>query len=437
MAPPPSVPRSSSSSSNSKQTEWVATVRSGVIILLWAMVSWQLVMSLRQAGEESSAQQQRVLHLDAPLISSAAAAGHSLASGTGTIIDTTNVTMSLRNQNYDTSNNSTTTASYYDDRKQPADYRYTTTSTTSRSSSQKVDQAVLVIASVPYDIRHATALWTQLECFAAGIDVVVLAVPLGGRAIVEPIRQRAMQVLGISTIHIYEFVNNRYDVGLWCDALSALGYNDNNNNNNIHHQQQQNTPFARTLLLNDSVFAIRHFSGILESLRDEKDKHLVGLSYSNKQGYWLESVFRGFSPSGIQLFMNHSCHCGPDHPSFGRRLSTRKQKRAIVDYHEIGLIRSFTNNQNNNHTNTTTTMGLFSSDPPNDWRNKRTWVQHEELWRKLKDEQKFPAAKVNQAYSITAHNTSTCSTQLHPTLLQNLNYSSLMLVNLAGGGKKG
>jgi hypothetical protein len=409
------------------------------LLFFWSVVSLQLVS--RQA--EPSAQLRVIV--DAP-----PSKGHSLAPGAGTI--DTIVNTSLRNNDKNTSKNSSansttatnttgTTASYYDDRKQPPHHTTSTTSrtTSSSSSSQKVDRAVLVIASVPYDSLHTAALWTQLECFTAGIDVVVLAVPLGGRAM-ESIRQRAMQVLGIPT-HIYEFVNDRYDVGLWCDALSALGYNNNHSNNsndynsndsNHHHQQQQqqNTPFARTLLLNDSVFAIRHFSGILESLRDEKDKHLVGLSYSNTEGFWLESVFRGFSPRGIQLFMNHSCHCGPDHPSFGRELaSTRKQKRAIVDYHEIGLIRSFTNNQNNNHTNTTTTMGLFSSDPPNDWRNKRTWVQHEELWRMLKDEQNFPAAKVNQAYSITAHNASTCSSQLDQTLLQNLNYSLLEITN--------
>jgi hypothetical protein len=427
MAPPPVSPRSSSSSSSSsKQPEWVATVRSGVIILLWAMVSWQLVMS-RQAGEEESAQQQRVLNLDAPPISAAAAATTRLRNNDQNTTSKTNSSAIIST----TATNTTTTSTA----RQPPDYTTstmtTTTSTTSSSSNQKVDQAVLVIASVPYDIRHATALWTQLECFTAGIDVVVLAVPLGGRAIVEPIRQRAMHVLGISTIHIYEFANDRYDVGLWCDALSALGYNDNNTNNNSHHHQQlqQNPPFARTLLLNDSVFAIRHFSGILESLRDEQDKHLVGLSYSNTAGFWLESVFRGFSPRGIQLFMNHSCHCGPDHPSFGRQfLSKQKQKRAIVEYHEIGLIRPFDNKNNNQSTTNTTTMGLFSSDPPKDWRNQKTWVQHEEWWTRLKDEQKFPAAKVNQRYSLTAHNISTCSSQLDPTLLPNLNYSSLMLV---------
>jgi hypothetical protein len=390
------------------------------------MVSWQLLMS-RQAGEEESAQQQRIIHLDAP---------HPISSAGTRIDDTTIVTRILRNNKNSnnsstiSSTNTTTTTSYYDDRNQLPDYTTlittsTTSSSDSSSNSQKADQAVLVIASVPYDIHHATALWTQLECFTAGIDVVVLAVPTGGRMIVEPIRQRAMRLLGISTIHIYEFVNDRYDVGLWCDALSTLGYNTNNkndNNSDNHQQQQPNTlPFARTLLLNDSVFAIRHFSGILEALRDEPDKHFVGLSYSNTAGFWLESVFRGFSPRGIQLFRNHSCHRGPDHPSFGRQFkSKQKQKRAIVEYHEIGLIRQF-----DHHTNTT--MGLFSSDPPNDWRNKKTWVQHEEWWRILKDEQKFPAAKVNQRYSITAHQTSTCSSQLDSMFLQNLNYSSLLV----------
>ena len=160
-------------------------------------------------------------------------------------------------------------------------------------------------------------------------------------------------------------------------------------------QTKKKIPFGNTLLLNDSVFALRHFNGILEELQDT-DYRVVGLSSSLSEGYWLESIFRGFSYKGIQTFMNHSC-VPVTHKSFGPKLTSAvKKKRKIVHYHEILLAYRFAPDKR---------TALYSADPPPNWWPEKdqnvTWVQNEKLWRTLKDQQRFPVAKVNQDYAVT------------------------------------
>ena len=272
------------------------------------------------------------------------------------------------------------------------------------------DSSVLVIATVPYDEDHVRALWSQLECFTDGIDVVVLSAPLGSEAIMEPFRDQVLRVLlHLNDVTVHYFRNDRYDVGLWCDALSALGYSNTTDS----------VPFNNTLLLNDSVFAMRRFGGILDTLRTHRDKQMVGLSYSFTHGYWIESVFRGFARGGILPFMAHSCSRGPSDRSFGPRyLAQYKKKRAIVTHHEIPLARQYPTNS---------TMGLFPSDPPGDWPEKyklgqiSTWVQNESLWRYLKDELFFPVAKVNQDYA-RACGDSVCTSRLTNSFLGSIDF---------------
>lgn len=215
---------------------------------------------------------------------------------------------------------------------------------------------------------------------------MIISAPKGSEAVVEPTLAEANKRLRLDITANY-FKNDHYDVGLWCDALIKAGYVSGNNNTTVPH-----TPFENTILLNDSIFAIRHFNGILEELQDT-GKHLVGLSYSNLSSFWLESVFQGFSIEGIETFLRHSCK-SVDHLSFGSTLKSRaRKKRAIVEYHEIKLASQYPPN---------TTMGLYFSDEPENWapRRNKTWVQIEKLWRFLKDEQQFPVTKVNQPYAV-------------------------------------
>lgn len=150
--------------------------------------------------------------------------------------------------------------------------------------------------------------------------------------------------------------NDRYDVGLWCEALSEAGYNYNNSSNSTSTPMSNSTAqprFEYVILLNDSVFAVRHYSeynGVLQALQDENfnnnhtetQTHVVGLSSSNVGGYWLESVHRGFTKVGTNTFMGHSCVHDANHQSFGSHLNAPwRKKRAIVDHHEIGLVHKF------------------------------------------------------------------------------------------------
>jgi hypothetical protein len=198
-------------------------------------------------------------------------------------------------------------------------------------SKAKESGQLMIIASVPYDERHVAAIWSQLECFTAGIDKLVLSVPHGSQHIAEPLVLAAQERLGLE-VAIQYFPNTRYDVGLWCDALLELGYNNSTQ-----------VPFENTILLNDSVFALHHFNGVLEALQDDKSKQLVSLSYSYNGGsYWLESVLRGFSREGISGFLDYSCQHDANHSSFGSHFHLAwKRKREIVAYHEMGLARQY------------------------------------------------------------------------------------------------
>jgi hypothetical protein len=268
-----------------------------------------------------------------------------------------------------------------------------------------VPETLMIIASVPYDERHVAAVWSQLECFTEGIDKLVLSVPHETKQISEQLVQAAKERLGLD-VDVHYFTNNRYDTGLWCDALLEEGYNNKNNNTN-------GVPFENTILLNDSVFALRQFNGILQALQADKERQLqfVSLSHSHKYHYWLESVFRGFSRQGIATFVNYSCQLEANHSSF-------QKKTAIVLYHEMGLVTQYPPN---------TTVGLYESDPPTSWPMQTTWVINKRLWKWLKDEHNFPVAKMNQAYAIPSLSdpiASTCTSKMDPSFLKSLNFSS-------------
>lgn len=171
------------------------------------------------------------------------------------------------------------------------------------------------------------------------------------------------------TIEANFYDNNRYDVGLWCDAVQGL-----------------KERFAEFVLLNDSIFALRSYDGMLETRRSNRTLLAVSLMYNarnkqnkqNKTGIWTESFFRGFNSKGLDLFMDHSC-VPSDHRSFGR-------KRSIVKYHEIGLSYSqFSEEQ---------VKGVYDGDPSKIV-GQPMWSARPTHWREiLLTVQNFPAAKV-------------------------------------------
>ncbi len=119
----------------------------------------------------------------------------------------------------------------------------------------------LIIATVPYDHYHAKALWSHLECLTENINHVVIAAPDAdwSRSIVDAIVTKFQAALSnqnkdrsISKTIIIEadyFVNDRYDVGLWCDALKS----------NYRYRRNTVPRNQATFLVNDSAFSVRKY----------------------------------------------------------------------------------------------------------------------------------------------------------------------------------
>lgn len=252
------------------------------------------------------------------------------------------------------------------------------------------NSSVLVLAAVPRDAKHLAALWTIMECLTVGFDLVLISSPLESRPVMELFVQKVREQDLHPNIQTMYAENDRYDVGLWCDALEYLTLNE----------------YKYFVLLNDSVFAMRRFRAILDFLQSDRF-HLVGFSYSHLGGYWVESFFRGFSLDGVQRFRQHSCFATPLDSSY-------QSKRRIVNYHEIQLTTLFEPNER---------TGLFSADVPElypterGWRNK-TWVDSDNIryWREiLVNKHRFPVGKVKmpKMFNLTSSIHGLCMKKNH------------------------
>ncbi|KAK1740480.1 hypothetical protein QTG54_008575 [Skeletonema marinoi] len=188
--------------------------------------------------------------------------------------------------------------------------------------SVQVD-TTLIIATVPHDRDHAKALWSHLECLTEKIDRVVVAAPDvdWSRNIVEAIitnfkLQAAINQISVPIIEPAYFDNNRYDVGLWCDALTHYGFspidesesafsriNYNNLTDRIvgatkqEHVGHQSSNISRLVTEEHPATSLK-----LLSLNGRLGRSPPGSKYN-----WVESVYRGFTPQGLMTFMKHSC----------------------------------------------------------------------------------------------------------------------------------
>ena len=281
---------------------------------------------------------------------------------------------------------------------------------TSKTASPAISRGrknLLIIATVPKDARHVAALWSELECFTADIDKIVLSAPDWSKSVMDPLVAQARSILQLNVEALY-FTNDRYDVGLWCDALFHQGFFDSN-------------PYDYVILLNDSVFALRPFTRI----QDEIFQHnysLVGLSYSQLNHYWLESIYRAFTADAVRIYMNHSC-VPATHPSFCRNETDYQVwKRCIVEYHEIAIAGLYPR-QN--------ILGLYSSDPkrrPQNISEIRTWVNNKRLWHNLYKGHSFPLAKVNPPHFVPQLDhelIANCTKQMDLKFIQKLDYAKL------------
>ena len=267
---------------------------------------------------------------------------------------------------------------------------------------------LLIIASVPYDERHAAAIWSQLECLTIGIDKVVISAPMWSKPVVEAILSAAREALALDIEAAY-FVNDRYDVGLWCDALKWEGYSASGDKG----------PYEHIFLINDSVFTVRNSTHLVSKIESGRFS-LVGMTYSKNPGYWLESVYRAFTPTGIATYMNHSCvpathesFC-PDEPD------AQVRKRCIVDYHEIAIAGLYPRKN---------ITGIFSADPDDEkGEGVLTWVRNRKPWNRLVKFQGFPLAKVSPKHFIPEldyYLLRACTRTMNRTLVEGLDYESI------------
>jgi hypothetical protein len=193
-----------------------------------------------------------------------------------------------------------------------------------------------------------------------------------------------------SKIEVQNHWNDRYDAGLWCDALTIEG-------NATHKRSSVLRPhllseYDQFFLINDSVIAVEPFNEVLDAL-ERKNADLVSLNYwgDKKDGvvngtYWVESPVRAFSKKGMQVYSNHVCNLGTlrwkaDCPHLkNSRYKHNRDKRCIVEKTEIDVAKYFPQDK---------VFGLYSGDDGTDnhWSNNFTY------WNNLRNEQSFPAMK--------------------------------------------
>lgn len=254
---------------------------------------------------------------------------------------------------------------------------------------------LLIIAAVPRDETHLLTLWSELECFAESVDHVLISAPMWGQVYIEHIILLAKKYIphfinGKVTMEGKYFVNNRYDVGLWCDAYESL---------------DSYGTYDEYGLINDSVYALRKFSAVFDNL-EHKNVSLSSLSHSysakwnidfGPQYYWVESVYRAFDRNGIQIFNDHSC-VPEDNPKFCPE--EENNKACIINNFEHDLANEYACDK---------VAGVYPADSvgalvPEDMR-VATWIKNIGYWRMLVDHMGFPVAKANEREQVAIQST--------------------------------
>lgn len=221
------------------------------------------------------------------------------------------------------------------------------------------NKTVAIIGIVPDNKERLSALWSQLECYFGNekYDEVIVSAPKWARddGIIEPFLSAAEENIphfksGSVSLKIKYYENDRYDVGLWCDALL--------DENNDALSEGKNF-----VLSNDSIMAVEQFTAIIDTLK-ERNLSMTSLNYSNLDKYWLESALRAFSKDGIVKYIDYACKGAP----MRDRCSGSGFKRCITENYEIAIVDLFEKKE---------VWGLFPSDVPRDMIQRRgspqTW----------------------------------------------------------------
>ncbi len=225
----------------------------------------------------------------------------------------------------------------------------------------KKDKAVMIIAAVPFRESRGLSLWSQLECFTGKIDKVIIAAADYSKELMDPFVAEVSQTIphfrdGTTALEVRYYVNDRYDVGLWCDALNDGADDGADAINDVGEKTLSLSPllqeYDQFILINDSMMAIQNSTELLDVLRS-KQLHMVSLTYSLLELYWVESNYRGFDREGIRKLMDQICV-----PNLCLNENVlRKQHRCMVDTFEIPAADLFDRSK---------VWGLYHADTPSE-----------------------------------------------------------------------
>ena len=79
----------------------------------------------------------------------------------------------------------------------------------------------MVIATYPSNPIKLDVIWSQLECFAGAFDKIIISAPNESKETIIKFLQDVNDTMPLirSRLEAQFHVNDRYDAGLWCDAL--------------------------------------------------------------------------------------------------------------------------------------------------------------------------------------------------------------------------
>ena len=267
----------------------------------------------------------------------------------------------------------------------------------------------MIIATYPSTEVRLNAIYSHLNCLSAGIDRIIVSAPDWSYDVMNNF---SMHIQSRLSHEIYKkitfqfYINDRYDAGLWCDALDDEMGRRNTTTSTIDDDNEARQLQTNYLLINDSLMTIRPFTGLLDNIthhhpspwnQNDTEISFVSLSYwpTNRveDPIWLESPARAFNPRGIQIFHEQICKTLND--TIGRECAARsgqKRKRCIVEHTEIDVAR---------HYNSTEVLGLYPGMVPENMRisGQIGWTGNYQFWKNvLVDELNFPFVKVSHGF---------------------------------------
>lgn len=252
-------------------------------------------------------------------------------------------------------------------------------------------RSIMVIATYPEDKKKYASVWSQLQCFSDEFDKIIISSPVQfKRSVNDFLDQVYVKMPGLRHKTVTSFyVNDRYDLGLWCDSLLEGKYI------NIEGE----TTYDNFMLINDIVLAVENTNAFVSSLQ-KTQAEMISLNYwgekNNNFGndpekkFWVESPLRVFSRDGMTIFVNKICalpkidweiHCPHLRINPTYKTYQQKRKRCIVELTEVNVV---------DHFDLDRVHGFFRG---NDGKNSH-WGNSFSYWNNLRG-RGFPATKVS------------------------------------------